>query len=79
LEASKAFFLQALPPLGIGIVMDFSHTVGLGRGQKPSFWLGATDSRCRFASHSHLRIEGRSTRSIISLSPREEKIRSIYP
>jgi len=45
LETSEAFFLQALAPLGIGIVMDFSHAVGLGRRQKPSFWLGATDDK----------------------------------
>lgn len=45
LETSKAFFLQGLAPLGIGVVMDFSHAVGLGRGQKPSFWLGATDDK----------------------------------
>jgi predicted lactoylglutathione lyase len=31
--------------LGIGVVMDFSHAVGLGRGQKPAFWLGATDDK----------------------------------
>ncbi len=41
LETSKAFFLHALAPLGIGVVMDVSHAVGLGRAQKPSFWLGA--------------------------------------
>jgi hypothetical protein len=40
-----AFFLQALSSLGIGVVMDFSHAVGLGRGQKPSFWLGATGDK----------------------------------
>jgi catechol 2,3-dioxygenase-like lactoylglutathione lyase family enzyme len=45
LETSKAFFVQALAPLGIGVVMDFPHAVGLGRGQKPSFWLGATDDK----------------------------------
>jgi catechol 2,3-dioxygenase-like lactoylglutathione lyase family enzyme len=45
LETSKAFFLQALAPLGVGVVMDVSHAVGLGRGQKPSFWLGATDKK----------------------------------
>ena len=45
LEASRAFFLQALAPLGVGVVMDVSDAVGLGRGQKPSFWLGATDHR----------------------------------
>lgn len=44
-EKSKAFFLRALTPLGIGVVMDVSHAVGLGRGQKPAFWLGKTDDR----------------------------------
>jgi catechol 2,3-dioxygenase-like lactoylglutathione lyase family enzyme len=43
LATSKAFFLQALAPLGIGVVMDVTDAVGLGRGQKPFFWLGATD------------------------------------
>jgi catechol 2,3-dioxygenase-like lactoylglutathione lyase family enzyme len=45
LQASKTFFLRALAPLGIGAVMEVSDAVGLGRGQKPSFWLGATDGK----------------------------------
>jgi catechol 2,3-dioxygenase-like lactoylglutathione lyase family enzyme len=45
LETSKSFFLQALAPLGVGVVMDVSHAVGLGRGQKPSLWLGATGNK----------------------------------
>ena len=41
LKASKAFFLQALSPLGVSVVMEVSYAAGLGRGQKPSLWLGA--------------------------------------
>ena len=42
LKASKAFFLRALSPLGVGVVMEVSDAAGLGWGQKPSLWLGAT-------------------------------------
>lgn len=45
LKASKAFFLQALAPLGVGVVMEFSHAAGLGRAPKPSLWLGATEGK----------------------------------
>ena len=45
LKASKAFFLQALTPLGVSVVMEFSHAAGLGREQKPSLWLGATKGK----------------------------------
>ena len=45
LEASKAFFLQALAPIGVAVVMDFQDAVGLGCQQKPSFWLGSTTDR----------------------------------
>jgi len=39
LAASKAFFLPALAPLGITVVMEFPDAVGLGVAPKPSFWL----------------------------------------
>ena len=45
LRASKAFFLRALSPLGVGVVMEFPDAVGLGRGQKPSFWLGVAEGK----------------------------------
>ena len=45
LKASKAFFLQALSPLSVGVVMEVSDAAGLGRGQKPSLWLGATKGK----------------------------------
>jgi catechol 2,3-dioxygenase-like lactoylglutathione lyase family enzyme len=36
---SKAFFLAALGPLGIGIVMEGDYGVGLGRKSHPALWL----------------------------------------
>jgi len=40
LERSKRFFLEALKPLAIGVVMEFPGGVGLGEKGKPYFWLG---------------------------------------
>lgn len=37
--ASKAFFLAALQPLGVGVVMEGEHGLGLGPPGKPSLWL----------------------------------------
>jgi len=45
LEASKAFFLEALAPLGVGVVMQFPDAVGLGRAQKPFFWLSPAEGK----------------------------------
>ena len=42
LKASKEFFLKALSPLGVSVVMEAADAVGLGRDQKPSFWLSAS-------------------------------------
>lgn len=39
LEESKSFYLKALAPLGVSVVMEMPHAVGLGREGKPSFWL----------------------------------------
>jgi len=39
LAASKAFFLQALQPLGVAVAMEGPYGVGLGRNGKPSLWL----------------------------------------
>lgn len=43
LAASKAFFLQALAPLGVGIAMEGPYGVGLGRAGKPSLWLSPAE------------------------------------
>jgi catechol 2,3-dioxygenase-like lactoylglutathione lyase family enzyme len=38
-EASKSFFLAALQPLGVAIVMEGPFGLGLGSHGKPSLWL----------------------------------------
>lgn len=42
LDASKTFFLRALAPIGVEVVMEGPEGVGLGRGRKPSLWLHGT-------------------------------------
>ncbi|THD46677.1 MAG: VOC family protein [Bradyrhizobium sp.] len=39
LAVSRKFYLSALAPLGLGIVMEGPYGVGFGRGHKPAFWL----------------------------------------
>jgi catechol 2,3-dioxygenase-like lactoylglutathione lyase family enzyme len=41
-DASKRFFLEALAPLGVKIVMEGEHGLGLGAQGKPSLWLFAS-------------------------------------
>jgi catechol 2,3-dioxygenase-like lactoylglutathione lyase family enzyme len=42
---SKTFFLNALQPLGVGIVMESEHGIGIGPTGKPSLWLFQTSDR----------------------------------
>src|SRR5262245_21590380 len=42
-QKSKAFFLKALAPLGIGLVMEVEQAAGLGKNGKPDFWIGARE------------------------------------
>ena len=42
---SRAFFLKALAPLGVTVVMEGPHGVGLGRNDKPSLWLHQTSGK----------------------------------
>ncbi len=39
LEKSKAFYVEALKPLGYAVVMEFPGFVGLGVNGDPDFWL----------------------------------------
>lgn len=38
-ERSKAFFLKALAPLGVDVVMEGPYGVGIGLPGKPTLWL----------------------------------------
>ena len=51
-ERSKDFYLHALKPLGIAIIMEVTGeqtggeaATGFGKGQKPFFWIGAGAQR----------------------------------
>jgi catechol 2,3-dioxygenase-like lactoylglutathione lyase family enzyme len=37
--ASRAFFLKALQPLGVAVVMEGPYGLGLGQKNKPSLWM----------------------------------------
>ena len=39
-ERSKAFFIQALAPLGIELVIEVEGWAGFGRGDKAELWFG---------------------------------------
>nr|WP_293250689.1 VOC family protein [Nannocystis sp.] len=41
---SKAFYAQALAPLGITLAMEYGEACGFGRGPKPDLWIGGRPS-----------------------------------
>ncbi len=43
IEASKAFYLQALQPLGIGVVDEGEGWAMIGKDGKGQFWFGSFD------------------------------------
>ena len=45
LAESKAFFVQALAPLGATVVMEGAYGVGIGPRGKPSLWLAPTQEQ----------------------------------
>jgi hypothetical protein len=47
-ERSRAFYLHALEPLGIGVVMEFAEwkSLGMGNGQKPYLWIHERGVSC---------------------------------
>ncbi len=49
--ASKAFFLKALEPLGVVVVMEGQYGLGLGQKGKPSLWMYQTSEK---PAHLHL-------------------------
>ena len=45
LDASKQFFLEALEPIGVEVVMEGPYGVGLGQNGKPSLWFHETEDK----------------------------------
>jgi catechol 2,3-dioxygenase-like lactoylglutathione lyase family enzyme len=60
-ETSKAFYLQALAPLSIGIVVEFGQVAGFGRDGKGEFWLaggvGQPPMHIAFAAESRAAVD----------------------
>jgi catechol 2,3-dioxygenase-like lactoylglutathione lyase family enzyme len=44
LATSRAFYVAALAPLGIGLVVDRAEVVAFGRHGRAQFWLGGTSA-----------------------------------
>jgi catechol 2,3-dioxygenase-like lactoylglutathione lyase family enzyme len=42
ISKSKAFYRDALAPLGYAIIMEFDDAVGFGVPPKPDLWIGST-------------------------------------
>ena len=43
IETSRAFYTEALAPLGIGVIMEFPGAIGFGTDGHPFFWIMGTD------------------------------------
>ena len=60
---SKAFYLQALAPLGIGVAAEGDGWAMFGRPGKPQFWIGAlgaapTGIHVAFAAADRAQVRG---------------------
>lgn len=67
-ERSKAFYAEALAPLGISVVMEVPAEVaggeahcGFGRGGKPFFWIGTGE---RFRGRLHVAFAAAERESV---------------
>ena len=61
LAESKAFFLSALQPLGVAVVMEGPYGVGMGQNSKPSLWLSETKEH---PAHLHLAFTAENRRQV---------------
>ena len=44
LDRSRAFYVAALAPLGVGVVMEVSGGIGFGQGRKAAFWVNRSSN-----------------------------------
>jgi catechol 2,3-dioxygenase-like lactoylglutathione lyase family enzyme len=61
IQKSKAFYLKALQPLGVELVMEGQYGVGIGQNKKPSFWLSET---AQHPSHLHLAFTAENRKQV---------------
>jgi len=61
-DRSKAFYLEALRPLGIELLIEpVPGVAGFGEGRKPFFWLDTRGSAARRAVHVAFAVGERGT------------------
>jgi catechol 2,3-dioxygenase-like lactoylglutathione lyase family enzyme len=58
LPKSRAFYLQALAPLGYGVVTEWEKWVGFGAEGKPDFWIVGNGTAT--APHLHVAFRAKS-------------------
>jgi catechol 2,3-dioxygenase-like lactoylglutathione lyase family enzyme len=49
---SKAFYEEALAPLGVKQLMEYGKACGFGRDTKPDFWIGQGPTSFQTAEHA---------------------------
>jgi catechol 2,3-dioxygenase-like lactoylglutathione lyase family enzyme len=63
---AKAFYAEALAPLGITLIVEFGTVAGFGRDEKPELWLGAgkaeyqTEAQLEIITPIHVCLAARS-------------------
>jgi catechol 2,3-dioxygenase-like lactoylglutathione lyase family enzyme len=61
-ERSKAFYEQALAPLGLTLLMEPAPGIGgFGENQKPFFWIGTRDPAPRSEIHVAFAVDDRES------------------
>ena len=63
LAKSRAFYVAALAPLGIGLVVDRAGDIAFGRAGRARFWLG---SKGGAASGVHLAFTARNRAEVVA-------------
>ncbi|HEY9219856.1 MAG TPA: VOC family protein [Phenylobacterium sp.] len=62
--ASRAFYVQALEPLGVKVMMEFDTpggpVIGMGTPDRPFFWL----SRGAAPQHTHLALQAQNRAAV---------------
>lgn len=61
LGENEGFFLKALRPLGVDVVMEGPYGVDMGRNGKPSLWLFETKDR---PTHLHVAFAAENRRQV---------------
>jgi catechol 2,3-dioxygenase-like lactoylglutathione lyase family enzyme len=59
--ASKAFFLEALRPLGVAVVMEGPYGLGMGQNGKPTLWMSQSAEK---PAHLHLAFTAQSRKQV---------------